>query len=238
MKIVLIHGSPRKRGNTYTAAHQVLEAMRERGPVECTEFFMPGDLPELCAGCASCVLNGEDTCPHAAHTLPILEAMLAADALIVTTPVFVLAESGAIKNFLDHFCYLFIVHRAQPCMFAKKALVLCTTLGGGARRAMGAVAVSLKFWGINRVRRLALPMRQMSWDKVSPKRRARSQRRLQKAAGAFYREVAGGRRRMPYPILYVMYTFIRRMMKTDAYDDGSLDKRHWEERGWLRKRPF
>ena len=238
MKIVLIHGSPRKRGNTYTAAHQMLDEMRRRGPVDCTEFFMPADLPELCIGCTSCVLNGEHTCPHAAHTLPILEALLAADALIVTTPVFVMAESAAIKNFLDHFCYLFIVHRAQPCMFAKKALVLCTTLGGGARRAMGTVAVSLKFWGVNRVRKLALPMRQISWEQVNPKRRARLQRKLQKAAGAFYDEVAGGRRRMPYPILYVMYTFIRRMMKTPTYDDTSLDKQYWEKHGWLQKRPF
>jgi len=237
MKIALIHGSPRKRGNTYTAAQQILEEMRCHGPVECTEFFMPSDLPELCVGCASCVLNGEHTCPHATHTLPILEAMLAADALIVTTPVFVMAESAAIKNLLDHFCYLFIVHRAQPCMFAKKALVLCTTLGGGARRAMGTVATSLTFWGVNRVRKLALPMRQPSWDAVNPKHRAHLQRELKKAAAAFYKEVAGGRRHTAHPILYVMYAFIRRMM-IKTYSDDSLDKQYWEQLGWLQKRPF
>lgn len=239
MKTVLIHGSPRKRGNTYAAARLALEEMQrlhgsER--IEVTEFFMPSDLPELCAGCAACVLSGERSCPHAAYTLPILEAMLAADALIVTTPVYVMAESGAIKNFLDHFCHLFLVHRPQPVMFTKKALVLCSTLGGGAKHATGTVATSLRFWGVNRVQRLALPMRRMSWDEVEPKRRARLERKLKNAAAAFYREVAGGRRHRAYPFLYVMYAFMRRMMKT--YGDDSLDKQHWEKLGWLEKRPF
>jgi multimeric flavodoxin WrbA len=240
MRLVVVHGSPRKGGNTFAATRRFVEEMRKLGTVETTEFFAAEALPKLCQGCASCVLKGEDTCPHAEGTLPILRAMLAADALLFTTPIFVLAEGGAIKNFLDHFCYLFLVHRAQPEMFRKKALVLCTTLGAGTRRAMGTVAVSLRFWGVNRVRKLALPMRMMSWAQVEPKRRARLDGKLQKAAAAFYQEVDGGKRHRPYAFLYVMYAFVRHMMTHDISKHGadSLDLQHWQRLGWLEKRPF
>lgn len=239
MRIVVIHGSPRTQGNSYAAAQRVLAEMRRHGPVECTEFNAAKEFPELCRGCGSCVLHGEQTCPHAAHAQPMFEAMLAADALIFTTPVYVMAESAAIKNFLEHYCYLFMVHRARPEMFRKKALILCTTLGGGARRAIGTVRQSLLFWGINHIATLALPMHLMQWEKIPAPRRAKLERKLQKVAAAFYTEIQSGRRHGVHPMLRVMHLFIGRMMrKSGEYGADSLDKQYWQQHGWLEHSPF
>ena len=120
MKIVIVHGSPRK-GNTYKATEVCKEEMRKHGEVEFAEIFLPKDLPEFCCGCMACFLKGKEKCPHAEYTIPILEHMISADALIFTTPVFALSLSGCMKSFLDHYAYIFIVHRSRIEMFKKKA---------------------------------------------------------------------------------------------------------------------
>lgn len=146
MKITVIHGSPRK-GNTYHAAQLFMDGMKAQGEMEFQEFFLPKDMPEFCRGCMTCVLKGEQFCPHAKYRDPILDAMLSSDALILTTPVYVMRESGGIKAFLDHFPFLFFVHRAKPEMFQKKAFLLSTTAGAGTKRAMESIANQLKMLG-------------------------------------------------------------------------------------------
>ena len=238
LKIVIINGSPRK-GNTYKATKLFADEMKRYGDIEYTKFFLPKDLPEFCMGCISCFENGEQTCPHSEYTLPILESLLIADAIIFTTPVYVLQSSGAVKSFLDHFGFMFIVHRARPEMFSKKAFIISTTAGAGTKQAMKTISTSLKYWGVNRVYSIGFPLHEVSWDKMKPKRMEKFERKIQSSAKRFYREVSSGKKHAPYLMTRLMFYFIRTLIK--GYDNTNslaLDKKYWEEQNWFSKNPF
>jgi len=241
MKIVVINGSPRK-GNTYAAAQIFKNEMMSCGEVNFTEYFLPQDLPEFCAGCFLCLSNDEKLCPHSKHTLPIYEDMLTADALVFTTPVYVLQTPGAVKAFFDHYSWLFVVHRARPQMFKKKAFVLSTTAGAGTRAAIKTITTNLKFWGINRVYASGFAMRAVDWDTVLPKRRQRYERHLRRSARRFFREVASGKKRTPYLLTRFMFYFRRSMLRKETNpqvdESANADLRYWQERGWFDKSPF
>ncbi|MCL1786611.1 MAG: NAD(P)H-dependent oxidoreductase [Defluviitaleaceae bacterium] len=241
MKITIIHGSPRK-GNTYAAIQRLKNEMAAHGAVTFTEFFLPQDLPAFCKGCFLCLSEDEKRCPHAQYTLPIADAMLDADGLIFTTPVYVLQATGAVKAFLDHFSWLFIVHRARPAMFGKKALVLSTTAGAGAKAAIKTITTSLKFWGVNKIYTAGFAMRAGDWETVQPKRRAAFERKLKKLAGRFFTDIASGKRCWPYLLINLMFYFRRSMLKKEAAAQGSgpvsADLAYWQAHGWFDKNPL
>jgi multimeric flavodoxin WrbA len=230
MKIVVVHGSPRK-GNTYKATEFFKDKMQKQGPIEFVDFFLPKDLPEFCCGCMNCFLRGEEKCPHAAQTLPILEQMVSADALIFTTPVFVLSLSGCMKSFLDHFAYIFIVHRARPEMFKKKAFIISSTVGAGTKTAMKTISTSLKYWGVNRVNTYSFATFGDEWDDMKAAKREKFESQLKKKADTFYKEVASGKIHSPYLLIRTMYLISKFTIKKYT-DDSSLDKKYWIEKGW------
>jgi len=234
MKIAVINGSPRK-GNTYTATELFKNEMTLCGNVEFTEVFLPQDLPEFCKGCMQCLEKSEQSCPDSQYTLPILNTLLAADAIIFTTPVYVMQATGAVKAFLDHFAFIFIVHRARPELFSKKAFVISTTAGAGTKEAMKTIITNLKFWGVNRVYKMGFAMRAINWETVKPKRRAKFENKLKMSARRFYREVASGKKRSAYLFMRIMFLFRRGMLKKES---NSADKKYWEEQGWFKKSPF
>jgi len=230
MKITIVHGSPR-RGNTYAATEVFKQELSKQGPVEFVEFFMPQDLPEFCKGCMSCYLYGEDKCPHAKYTLPILEEMVSSDALIMTTPVFVMRETAGIKNFLDHLGYIFIVHRARPEMFSKKAMIISSTVGAGTKEAIKAVSISLKYWGVNRIYSYSFKTFGDNWNVMQAAKKEKINHQLKKKAVMFYREVASHKRHAPYPFIRVMYRVSLFIMRK-YYEDDSLDCQYWKKMGW------
>jgi len=232
MKIVVVHGSPRK-GNTYAATQVFMEELKKHGPVEFSEFFLPKDLPEFCCGCMICFLKSENLCPHAKYTLPMLNDMLEADALIFSTPVFVLQVSGGMKSFLDHYGHLFIVHRPRPEMFRKKAFIISSTAGVGTKAAIKTIKDSLRYWGINRVYSLSFATFGDEWINMKADKKSKITSRIKKKAARFYREVASEKRHYPYFLIRFMF-FVRKIIMKKFDDDSSADKRYWIEKGWLK----
>ena len=238
MNIVLINGSPRK-GNTYHAAKIFLDELAKTGDVSCTEYFLPQDLPEFCLGCGNCFDKGEARCPHAQYTLPILNSMLEADALLFATPVFVWQATGVMKNFLDHFAHMFMVHRPREEVFLKKAFILSTASGGLKKSAIKPVATILKLWGINRVYSQGFVLHVMhpgTWDSISTKRREKFEKVIRKRAKEFYSK-ANANKCPPYLFTRVMFYISRRMMKTDE-KSRAYDQSYWIEKGWIKGNPF
>jgi len=238
VKIVLINGSPRK-GNTYHAAKLFLDEMAKLGEIDCTEYYLPCDLPEFCIGCGNCYDIGEDKCPHAKYTIPILDSMLKADALIFATPVFAWQTTGAMKNFLDHFSHLFLVHRAREEVFSKKAFILSTATGGLKNSAIKPVATNLKLWGINRVYSKGLILNVMhpgTWDLMKVKRKERFEKTIRNCAKSFYRRV-NAKKRPPYLFARVIFYVSRSKLKTGG-NNRAYDKSYWDEKGWIKSNPF
>ncbi|MCL2821476.1 MAG: NAD(P)H-dependent oxidoreductase [Oscillospiraceae bacterium] len=236
MKITIINGSPRK-GNTYEATQLIKNEMLSFGEVEFTDLFLPQDMPDFCKGCMICLEKDEKLCPHSKYTLPILESITKADALIVTTPVYVLQATGAVKNFFDHYSFLFVVHRALPEMFTKKAFILSTTAGAGTRAAMKTIITCLKFWGVNKIYSLGIAMQAINFETMEPKRRAKFEHKIKNTAKRFYYDVKSEKKHLPYAITGLMFHFRRSMLKKDN-EATSLDKRYWIEQNWFKSKPF
>ena len=83
MKVLMLNGSPRKDGCTYTALGRIAEALKETG-IE-SEIFQAGD-------------------PALENVKAAAEKMKEADALIVGSPVYWASPSGQIVEFMDKFC--------------------------------------------------------------------------------------------------------------------------------------
>ena len=82
MKVLLLNGSPRKEGCTYTALTEIAETLKKNG-VE-AEIFQAGD-------------------PSQENVADAAAIMKEADALIVGSPVYWASPSGQIIEFMDKF---------------------------------------------------------------------------------------------------------------------------------------
>lgn len=103
MKVLLVNGSPREKGCTYTALAEVAGALEKNG-IE-TEMIQVGAQPIAgCIGCGACIQSGrcfrEDDGVNA-----FVEKAKEADGFIFGTPVHYAAASGALTSFLDRAFY-------------------------------------------------------------------------------------------------------------------------------------
>ena len=112
MKITIVHGQSHK-GSTYNIARILSEKLKG----EVTEFFLPKDFGSFCVGCNNCFEKSEKECPHYNKLANITEAINEADLIILASPVYVFHATGAMKAFLDHYGYRWMVHRPEEKMF-------------------------------------------------------------------------------------------------------------------------
>ena len=98
MKVLLINGSPKKAGCTFTALNEVAQSLNEEG-IE-TEIFQVGVKPIAgCIGCGSCRKTGK--CVFDDVVNECMPKAKEADAIIVGSPVHYASASGAITSFMD-----------------------------------------------------------------------------------------------------------------------------------------
>ena len=102
MKVLLINGSPKKAGCTFTALNEVAKSLNEEG-IE-TEIFQVGVKPIAgCIGCGSCRKTGK--CVFDDVVNECMPKAKEADAIIVGSPVHYASASGAITSFMDRLFY-------------------------------------------------------------------------------------------------------------------------------------
>ena len=102
MKVILLNGSPKAGGCTYTALREVEDALQQNG-IE-TEIFQIGAKPVAgCIGCGACIGTGK--CFVEDEVNLFVEKAKTADGFIFGTPVHYAAASGAITSFLDRAFY-------------------------------------------------------------------------------------------------------------------------------------
>ena len=102
MKVLLVNGSPRAKGCTYTALQEVAKKLNEQG-IE-TEIFQVGAKPICgCIGCGVCMKTGK--CFMDDTVNEFVEKAATADAYIFGSPVHYAAASGMLTSFLDRAFY-------------------------------------------------------------------------------------------------------------------------------------
>lgn len=125
MKVLLLNGSPKAEGCTYTALCEVAGALEKNG-IE-TEIVQVGTAPIAgCIGCGACIKTGR--CFMEDGVNEFVEKAKQADGFVFGSPVHYAAASGAVTSFLDRAFY------GKSAAFAGKpgaAIVSCRR-GGAA----------------------------------------------------------------------------------------------------------
>lgn len=232
MKITVIYATQRKsKSSTYNIARQFIGHLS--GTDTAIEFFLPQSMPSFCLGCWNCFTDFRK-CPHYGYLKPIVEAMLEADLLIFTAPVYVYHVPGQVKALLDHFGYQWMPHQPRKEMFGKQALLISTAAGAGTRSTLKDLKDSLTFWGISRIHTFAGNVHTSDWDLVDPAKKRRIQEDIRKIAAKI--KGSGGRVR---PSLKVKALFYAMRFMQKKFKFNPADVRHWEAQGWLGKeRPW
>jgi multimeric flavodoxin WrbA len=105
MKIIGVCGSPRK-GNTEWMLSKLLETASTNGAD--TELLLLRRLNvRMCYGCLTCEEGGlerKGVCKIKDDMTDVLPKLLAADTIVLATPVYFYMLSGLLKNFLDRTC--------------------------------------------------------------------------------------------------------------------------------------
>lgn len=102
MKVILVNGSPKEKGCTYTALKEVEESLNKNG-IE-TEIFWLGNKPiSGCIGCKSCLKNGK--CFMDDKVNEFLAKVPETDGFVFGTPVHFAASSGMLSSFMDRVFY-------------------------------------------------------------------------------------------------------------------------------------
>lgn len=100
MKILLVNGSPKPHGCTYTALCEVKKGIEEMG-VE-AEIFQAGS-NNGCLGCGVCSKTGE--CVQGGSVNEALKILDECDGFVFGSPVHYASASGSITGFLDRLYY-------------------------------------------------------------------------------------------------------------------------------------
>ncbi len=102
MKVLMINGSPRKEGNTYTALHE-MEKIFEKEGIE-TEILHVGSKDiRGCVACLSCKKTGK--CVFDDMVNEAASKFQASDGLVVASPVYYASANGTLISFLDRLFY-------------------------------------------------------------------------------------------------------------------------------------
>lgn len=174
MKITIIHGQ-NHQGSTCNIARALAKKLNG----EVTEYFLPKDFGEFCIGCTACFSVSETKCPHYEKLLPITKSIDDADVIILASPVYVYHATGAMKAFLDHYGWRWMVHRPEEKMFFKQAVCISTAAGAGMKSTNQDMAHSTFFWGVAKTYKYDVAVMETSWERVNAKKKQKIEKKLE-----------------------------------------------------------
>ena len=101
-KVLAISSSPRKGGNSDLLCDRFITGAQESGH-HAEKIFFKNKKINYCTGCGTC-LNGEKSCPQKDDMAEILEKMIAADVIVMATPVYFYTMDAQMKTLIDRTC--------------------------------------------------------------------------------------------------------------------------------------
>ncbi|MDR0335557.1 MAG: flavodoxin family protein [Planctomycetaceae bacterium] len=101
MKVLAINGSPKSDGNTALALQTLLQEVQNEG-IETELVTIGNQIIHGCIGCLRCAEQKNRQCVSFNDAVnELLPKMIAADALVLGSPVYFSGINGTIKSFLD-----------------------------------------------------------------------------------------------------------------------------------------
>ncbi len=98
-RILAVVSSPRKGGNSETLVRQFIKGAEESGNVTDTVILREKKIAP-CIACEACLSNG-GTCVQKDDMAEVIEKMVAADVIVLSTPVYYYSISAQLKVMID-----------------------------------------------------------------------------------------------------------------------------------------
>lgn len=105
--VIGLLGSPRRKGNTEQLLDRFLQGAADAGGH--TDKVILGNLSySSCKGCNACHKTG--ACIMDDEALLLYDRLLAADCIVVTSPIYTMGITTEVKSFIDRAHYLWVRH--------------------------------------------------------------------------------------------------------------------------------
>lgn len=231
MKVLTIMGTTHK-GNTRAVVDLFLKEF-ENGKNEFDEVILPNDFNKICLGCANCILKGEEKCPHFNEVNSIFEKIENADLIILATPVFVGSCSGAMKTLLDHFAYMWLVHRPKESMFNKVGLIITSAGGSGVKQTVKLLKSNLFYLGVPTIYNYGVTTMKMGGNYCDYKDKDKIKNQVNKKAKKVKKALENRKVGLKTRFFYNLF----KMAQKNGWNKTDVD--YWKEQGWLNgKKPY
>lgn len=124
-KVVVILGSPRRKGNSATLAAQIARGAKSAGAAVET-IFLQGLKISPCKGCDSCQKSNSKGCAIHDDMQTIYPKLIKADAWVIASPVYWFTMSAQTKIFMDR-SYALSSYAKSP--FVGKRIAIAMSYG-------------------------------------------------------------------------------------------------------------
>jgi multimeric flavodoxin WrbA len=100
--ILVLSSSPRKGGNSDVLCDRFVSGAQEAGH-NVEKIFLKDKTINYCTGCGTC-FNGTKACSQTDDMAEILDKMIAADVIVMATPVYFYTMCAQMKTLIDRTC--------------------------------------------------------------------------------------------------------------------------------------
>ena len=104
-QILLVSASPRKGGNSDLLCDEFMRGAGEAGH-QVEKIRISDQVINYCTGCCACI-GKPGSCVQQDDMNDIFKKLLAADVLVLATPVYFHAMNGQMKTFIDRTCPIY-----------------------------------------------------------------------------------------------------------------------------------
>lgn len=100
--VLVLSSSPRRGGNSDTLCNEFLRGAADAGNAA-EKIFLRDKTIHYCTGCGTCSYL-KKPCPQKDDAREVVEKMIAADVIVLATPVYFYALSAQLKTLIDRCC--------------------------------------------------------------------------------------------------------------------------------------
>lgn len=101
-RILVLSSSPRRGGNSDLLCDQFISGAKKSGH-HAEKIFLKDKKINYCTGCGTCIDKGK-ICPQKDDMAEVLDKMIAADVIVMATPVYFYTMCGQMKTLIDRTC--------------------------------------------------------------------------------------------------------------------------------------
>lgn len=156
-----------------------------------------------------------------------------ANVIILASPVYVYHATGAMKAFLDHYGYRWMVHSPEESMFKKQGVCISTAAGAGMKSTNKDMMDSLFFWGVAKRYKYGVGVAAVDWNGVSEKKK----RVIDKTTSSIAKKIIHNSGNVKPGIKTKGMFWIMHLMQKNGFNPR--DAEYWKAKGWTGKiRPW